>query len=61
MVRGFEDREIDEIMGWQTGKSAIQNRWMTPNEVRAREELDPLPGGDAPVSLRSPVRTEDDT
>jgi HK97 family phage portal protein/HK97 family phage major capsid protein len=27
-------------------QSAIQNSWMTPNEVRAREELDPLPGGD---------------
>ena len=22
MSRGFEDREIDEIMGWQTGKSS---------------------------------------
>ncbi|MEZ6028352.1 MAG: phage portal protein [Hyphomonadaceae bacterium] len=27
--------------------SGIQNRWLLPNEVRAREELDPLPGGDA--------------
>jgi len=27
-------------------QSAIQNSWMTPNEVRAREELPPLPGGD---------------
>jgi HK97 family phage portal protein len=27
-------------------QSGIQNRWLLPNEVRAREELDPLPGGD---------------
>lgn len=26
--------------------NAIQWGWMTPNEARAREELDPLPGGD---------------
>ncbi|MEZ5957758.1 MAG: phage portal protein [Hyphomonadaceae bacterium] len=29
-------------------QSAVQNSWMTPNEVRSREELDPLPGGDVP-------------
>lgn len=26
--------------------SGIQNRWLLPNEARAREELEPLPGGD---------------
>lgn len=26
--------------------SALTNRWMTPNEVRARENMNPLPGGD---------------
>jgi HK97 family phage portal protein len=30
-------------------QSGIQNQWLPPNEVRAREELDPLPGGDEPV------------
>lgn len=30
-------------------QSAVQNSWMTPNEVRSREELDPLPGGDVPL------------
>lgn len=34
-------------------QSAVQNGWMTPNEVRSREELDPLPGGDQP--LRTPT------
>jgi HK97 family phage portal protein len=27
-------------------KTAIQGTWMTPNEVRAREEMDPVEGGD---------------
>jgi HK97 family phage portal protein len=27
-------------------KTAIQGTWMTPNEVRAREEMDPIDGGD---------------
>lgn len=35
-------------------QSGIQNQWLTPNEVRAREELDPLPDGDEPV--RKPER-----
>jgi HK97 family phage portal protein len=30
-------------------QSAVQNSWMTPNEVHAREELDPIPGGDVPL------------
>lgn len=29
--------------------SGIQNQWLLPNEVRAKEELDPLPGGNEPV------------
>lgn len=28
--------------------SGIQNEWLLPNEVRSREELDPIPGGDVP-------------
>jgi hypothetical protein len=34
MVRGFEDREIDEIMGWETGKSArIRRRYISRKVV----------------------------
>jgi integrase len=34
MVRGFEDREIDEIMGWETGKSArIRRRYISRKAV----------------------------
>jgi hypothetical protein len=34
MVRGFEDREIDEVMGWETGKSArIRRRYISRKAV----------------------------
>lgn len=34
MGRGFEDREIDEIMGWETGKSArIRRRYISRKAV----------------------------
>jgi site-specific recombinase XerD len=34
MVRGFEDREIDEIMRWETGKSArIRRRYISRKAV----------------------------
>ncbi|GAM97567.1 phage portal protein [alpha proteobacterium U9-1i] len=39
--------------------SAIQNNWMLPAEVRAREELDPLPDGDAPVRPQTAQPTND--
>ena len=34
MRRGFEDREIDEILGWETGKSArIRRRYISRKAV----------------------------
>lgn len=34
MKRGFEDRDIDEIMGWETGKSArIRSRYISRRAV----------------------------
>lgn len=34
MKRGFEDRDIDEIMGWETDKSArIRRRYISRRAV----------------------------
>lgn len=41
-------------------QSAVQNSWMTPNEVRSREELDPLPGGDIPFRPLNMTPSNDD-
>lgn len=39
--------------------SGIQHQWLTPNEVRAREELDPLEGGDVAVDRPPPASPGD--
>lgn len=39
-------------------KSAIDSRWMTPNEARGYEDMNPLPGGDefpTPAPSKGPV------
>jgi hypothetical protein len=41
-------------------KSGIENRWLTPNEARERESLNPLPGGDQFPELPKTRRREHD-
>jgi HK97 family phage portal protein len=40
-------------------KSGIESQWLTPNEVRERENLNPVPWGDKPVETK-PSRAEGD-
>lgn len=41
--------------------SGIQNNWLTPNEARAREDLNPLPEGDAPPAPPSKPTKDNNT
>jgi len=39
-------------------QSAINSRWMTPNEARGYEDMNPLPGGDEFPAAKGPVTNE---
>lgn len=38
--------ESTTLQRYQAHASALQNKWKLPNEVRADEDLEPIPGGD---------------
>lgn len=48
----------DTLTRYQAHQLAITSGWMTVNEVRAVEDLPPLPGGDAPAATQNSGTTD---